>query len=89
MLSLHEGISDHKLVLITCNVVSSMAASKRPVVYVHNFKNADDVDILDYLESSLSSFDDAKDVDDLWYRFKDIINHCLERFVPKTEKTYL
>lgn len=49
-----------------------------------NFSRADDTSILDLLSFEFDSFSSCTaDIDYLWKRFKDLINECIERFVPR------
>ncbi|KAH9372151.1 hypothetical protein HPB48_009716 [Haemaphysalis longicornis] len=84
--SIKEGISGHKVVLVAIKKLLSTKHGKRPTVTCKTFSSADDVSILDYLELSLYSFQEASDVNVLWNQFKDIINHCLHHFVPERVK---
>lgn len=84
--SIKEGISDHRLVLVSVKKLLSIKHGKKPTITCKNFSSADDVSILDYLEVSLYSIDEASDVNVLWNQFKDIINHCLHHFVPERVK---
>lgn len=88
-LSVEEGISDHKL--ITVDIQLDAKPQKRPFipVQIKNFARADDTSILDYLELSLHEFELAsvsESVEELWQRFKIIVKHCTDKFVPTRKK---
>lgn len=90
-LSVEERISDHKLIAV--NIQLDTKPQKRPFipVKVKNFARADDTSILDYLELSLGESELAsasESVKELWQRFKSIVKHCTDKFVPtRTKKT--
>lgn len=75
-----DGISDHKMVVVSLPLSMTYRNSKRTVP-VYDFLNADDVSILDHLELSLDSFRQLSEtqnvcINDLWNLFKKIIEDC-------------
>lgn len=86
-ISVHDGLSDHKLVLFRVKNALPVKNKKRQTVLVYDFSRADDVSILDYLEMSLYGFDGGTDVNVLWNQFKSIVQYSLSKFVPKRQKT--
>lgn len=86
-ISVHDGLSDHKLVLFSVKNVLPLKNPKRKTIFVNDFSRADDVSILDCLEMSLYNFDGAADVNSLWNQFKAIVHYCVNEFVPKRQKT--
>lgn len=82
-MSVKEGLSDHKLVLVSLKHLRPPKHEKRQTICARDFSKADDVSILDYLEASLDSFDVEDDVNTLWTKFKHNVNYCLQKFVPQ------
>lgn len=83
-MSVCDGISDHKLVLLTSNFcpVKKNHTSK----CVFNFSAADDEAVIDSLDLCFSDFEAGGDVSTLWNTFKNITASCLDKFVPKFQK---
>lgn len=84
--SVKDGLSDHKLVLLSVKEALPTKDSKKSTICIRDYSNTDDVSILDCLELSLDSFDGATDVNTLWNRFKNMVNSCLDEYVPKRTK---
>lgn len=83
--SVLPGISDHQAVILTLSDVVLKKNCKR--VSFPNFSRADDTSILDLLSFEFDSFSSCTtDIHYLWKRFKDIINECIDRFVPRIVK---
>lgn len=85
-----DGISDHKMVVVSLPLSMTYRNSKRTVP-VYDFLNADDVSILDHLELSLDSFRQLSEtqnvcINDLWNLFKKIIEDCIAKYVPTKHK---
>lgn len=86
--SIHGGISDHKLVFL-CFKTTKGRKESNCSIHVPDFSKADDVSVLDYLELAFDQFsasDRACDVDSLWDEFKRIVAYCLEGFIPRKVK---
>lgn len=84
-ISVEEGISDHKM--IAMDILHSIGNRKRPFVPIpiKDYVQADDTSVIDFLECSFSQFQlacDCESVEELWQRFKGVINHCVNRFIP-------
>lgn len=83
-----DGISDHKAVLVSI----ACSVPKTRIVYsiFHDFNRADDVSITDTLSDSFDTFEQlsfSSDVDSLVSLFEQIVELCIQRFVPtKTKK---
>lgn len=90
MCKVEEGISDHDMVIVT--IPLNERITKQPqFVKVLDYEKADDDSILDHLESSFFSFSElpvcsGTDVEMLWLTFKNIINYCVQRYVPIRKK---
>lgn len=81
-----EGISDHSLVVCTLTLACQLSTTTDIKRY-RDFNNADDVDILDILQESYSLFYNRHDpvtstTNELWLRFRSIVQHCIQKFVP-------
>lgn len=74
--SANDGLSDHKLVKVCVKNILP-AKSPRETIHVRNFAAADDVSILDYLETQLETFGRASEVSTLWDKFKNIVDFCM------------
>lgn len=88
-MTVENGISDHRL--ISMNVMCCPSVRTRPYVPVHvkDYCHADDTSILDYLELSLDDFQNASEmasIENLWSRFKEIIQHCIDNLTPTRTK---
>lgn len=84
-----DGISDHHAVLVQ---FPSLKATKHvKVISFHDFARADDVSILEMLESSYDDFFRSVhtcDVNALWVKFRNMVHACIQLFVPlRTKKT--
>lgn len=79
-----EGVSDHKAVLVNLNV---MCEPKRPTYKkVVDFNRADDSSILAVLASSFDEFlfnSYQNHVDVLVEQFYNIVDHCIQKYVPQ------
>ncbi|KAM7303220.1 uncharacterized protein ISCGN_013200 [Ixodes scapularis] len=84
--TVEDGISDHKLLVCTYPLCNTKP-NKRFTVTVKNYAMANDVCILDYLETQFDQFSHMCDVDEMWCKFKDIITYCETNFVPNRKKT--
>lgn len=84
--SVNPGISDHAMVLLSCNLEKPCIVPSE-IVSVKDFSRARDESVLDYLEIKFNSFQ-GSDVNILWDQFKQICTYCLDNFIPnKTKKT--
>lgn len=84
-----DGISDHKMVM--CSIPVNNKGSKSVLKSFPDFHNADDTSIIDHLSHELSSFTEiscqaSTDIEILWHTFKDIVSHCIQKFVPLKAK---
>lgn len=79
--AIEEGISDHKLVLVTCKLADSTQHPKTVTKTVKDMAKADDQSILDVLWQLVDQ-EPRSDVISLWLSFKHAVLHCLESFVP-------
>lgn len=89
LLTIEEGISDHRMIVVNMATSSVPRMKCSPIVTVKDYKRADDNSILDFLEFSFGQFEHhakEKTVDELWNEFKDIVEHCVDRFVPNRKK---
>lgn len=84
--AVQDGISDHQLVFVQIKTNVPAATVKECIVHVPNFAKADDTSIIDYLSFNLDSLSSDDDVNELWARFKTIILHCVNSFVPLRKK---
>lgn len=84
--NVHEGISDHELVFLTCDLNVSQSAPAEVKQY-YDYDRANDESVIDYLEEHLDGFDEETDVNEMWLKFKSITNHCLSNYIPKKTKT--
>lgn len=80
--TLHDGLSDHKLVFIKCEFGHDEIPNKPVQKYVLDFEKADDVTILDYLEIALDGFDCSLPVNYLWEKFKETVKYCTSHYIP-------
>lgn len=80
---LHDGLSDHKLISLKCEFGSVTKYKKREPKLVPDFQNADDVTILDYLETTFDNFERSRPVNELWKEFKNAVNYCMAHYVPR------
>lgn len=82
--SVHDGISDHKLVVVSFPIVGD-----RKAVGMHknikDYSNARDESILDYLELAYERFEGAS-VAELWKAFKEHCEYCINNFIPDKKK---
>ena len=81
-----EGISDHRATKCSISLFQKPHRGKS-TSQIFNWARADDVGILDYLDSAFESFsqrfaDRSISVNELWLSFKSITDHCLSAFVP-------
>lgn len=84
-ISVNEDFSDHKVVYFCCTLYKVSSASTPSIVYVKNYNQADDVAVLDYLDSGFENFS-GDDVNILWNTFKEHVNYCLQKFIPNKRK---
>lgn len=77
-----NGVSDHKMLVLSSQLSKKTSQNTRPEYLVHDFRNADDLSVLDYLEEHFDHFSHLSDVNQLWRKFKNIVSHCICRFVP-------
>lgn len=87
-----DGISDHKLTICTLPVQDRPVHSQPKITFL-DFNSADDTAIVDHLDFEFSGFeelsaDSVTDMETLWQKFKEIIFHCIDTYVPhKVKKT--
>lgn len=82
------GVSDHRLVFVTVPLNVSRARTYK-TVQVKDYANADDTSILDMLGYSFSQFQHVSEletVEEMWQRFKSIVKHCVDKFIPSRAK---
>lgn len=81
-----EGISDHRVPV--CRLIFDHRLHLQSTVnHVPDFSKADDASVLTYLAHEFYEFvelncDPATTVNDLWLRFKHIVLHCMNEFIP-------
>lgn len=85
-----EGISDHKTVFETIPARTSVP-SHGYTTFMLGFNIANDSCVQTYLAHEFWSFRKVCDctafgIDDIWYKFKSTVNHCIAQFVPKKRK---
>lgn len=80
-LTIEPGISDHRLLLFSWSAPHAASARIASLAYIRDYVRADDESIIDYMERKLV-YHDFEDVHFLWKRFKEVVNHCTEHFVP-------
>lgn len=83
--AIEPGISDHKLIFFTWNKALHHAKNTQPATLIKEFTRANDVAIIDYLETHIGSL--LHNVETSWQSFVRTIRHCVENFVP-CRKTY-
>lgn len=81
------GISDHLMVVLSLYLNDNPSARYEVTTY-KDFSHADDVAILDMLDSSYdafhqSSLDRKVNVNQLWQKFKGLATHCIAQHVPE------
>lgn len=77
-ISIEDGISDHKMILLTFPGLTSQAGHQdHPYTDFKDYSRADDVSIIDYLETVFEDFTllPSYDVNGLWEKFKGAIKH--------------
>lgn len=84
-----EGISDHKATI--CLLSFPSVRNGRVKKHIYDWDNADDVSVLDYMETSYPAFellsnDSMVSVDSLWIRFKTNVEDCLSKYIPTKRK---
>lgn len=83
--SVTSGISDHLAVVLT--LLNVPPTNTNRIQFHPNFAMAHDEAILDALDLEYDAFRKSTcDINTLWYRFKDIIFECMQRYVPKIAK---
>lgn len=85
-IAIDKGISDHKLVFVQIKHDTVRTKIEELAVYVPNFSKADDTSIIDYLSCSFDHFSAEADVKVMWAKFKAIIFHCIDSFIPVTKR---
>lgn len=89
-ISIENGISDHKMLLLTFDDLnpSSNVNSNISRIFVKDYRRADDVSIIDYIEITLDCLLQPQfgNVNDLWLKLKRIIAFCEEKFIPTIKK---
>lgn len=83
--SVHDGISDHKLVFLKCDISVTKSKHYEKKMY-YDFGRANDESVIDYLEQCLDNFNQRTEVNEMWLSFKCIVGHCLSYFIPKKTK---
>lgn len=83
-----EGISDHKMVVITHIDTTRTRVKKNKTTTVLDFSRADDIEAIDHLEQGYDNFTqyislNTTSVNDAWNMFKCIVLKAIELFVPK------
>lgn len=79
-LSLEPGVSDHKIVLLTCDF--DKCVPNRPVLKtIKDFTRADDQSVLDRLWELVDNISDT-DPRTLWETFKKTVKDCIDKHVP-------
>lgn len=87
-----DGISDHDIILCTVPTSDTHTPPKSFVTYP-DCNNADDSSVIDHLSFELASFerlgnDINIDIETLWGKFKAVVSHCIDNYVPtKTKQT--
>lgn len=79
--SVEEGISDHKLIFISCSVNKCSNTAKPKAKVVNDFARADDQAILDELRAFAHNMSNENPVS-LWLEFKKIVLECIRMYVP-------
>lgn len=80
-ITVETGISDHRLISFVWDRHARCKSVKTPVEsVVRDFNRADDVAVIDYLETHLPT--SVSDVDRAWQRFRGIVDFCTKNFVP-------
>lgn len=75
------GISDHKLIYFTWNQNDSNDRRQESLpILIRDFHRADDVAVIDYLETHLAIAN--TNVESLWELFRGAIEYCVKTFVP-------
>lgn len=89
LLTIEDGISDHKIIVVNVTASNMLHKKYSTVIAIKDYKRADDNSILDFLELSFGQFEHhakEKSVDEQCNEFKDVVNHCVDRFVPTQKK---
>lgn len=84
--SIHEGISDHKLVFLSCLVPCCKNKHDVNRVVFKDYLHSEDESVIDYLERSLDEFAKQRNINELWNSFKTIIAYCEDNFIPTRTK---
>lgn len=84
--SVRDGISDHQLIVLECPITSLRSYVKPSDTLVRDYTHADDEGVIGYMESLFPSFIELNDVNELWSKFKDIVIHCENTYVPLKKK---
>lgn len=80
-ITVETGISDHRLISFVWDMYGQCKSVTTPVEsVVRDFNRADDVAVIDYLETYLTT--SVSDVDSAWQRFRGIVDFCTKNFVP-------
>lgn len=78
-----KGISNHKLLSMTCPIATTRAHFKQSFVYAC----ADDDVLLGTLESNLAQLNATNDVHQMWSQFKSVIYFFEINFIPSRKKS--
>lgn len=84
--NVEEGISDHKLLAVSCPVSGTRSFTRPSDTFVRDYTHADDNAILEYLESRFDCFSQVNDVNEMWSNFREIVLFCEQRYVPLKKK---
>lgn len=85
-LRVEEGISDHKMLVLTFFTLRMSAGCKtKPSrIAFKDYSRANDESVIDYLEETLDGFsaESCGGVNGLWIKLKEAIMHCENNFIP-------
>lgn len=84
--SVEDGISDHKLLALSCPVAGTRSFTKPSDTFVRDYTHADDNAVLNYLESRFDNFRQISDVNKMWSYFREIFLFCEQQYVPLKKK---
>lgn len=75
-LNVENGISDHKMIVFSCPILGNRERVKPSIAVIKDYSRADDNVISEYLNARFLQFSLLHDVNELWFRFKHIVQFC-------------
>lgn len=84
--SIENGISDHKALILTCPISTTRKYKKPQPTYFKDYTRANDPAGLGFLECQFHTFSELTNVQELWTRFRNIVKYCEETYIPNKKK---